>query len=439
MADDFDDVELRPAAWSGLSGLARPGPHATAIPREKEIQMASRTPGSADSRPGLRSGTLIDRAREIVPALRSSAAETERLGMLADQAATVLRQAGFFSLTTPREFGGEEASLRDIVEACVELARGDGSSSWITAIFAGANFVAAMLGSQARQEIWGTEPEATVCGSTAPAGTGRACEGGLLVSGQWPFVSGIRHAQWVFGVLPVTGPGGDEIDLALAVLPISAVSVQRTWQMAGMQGTGSDSFTAEEVFVPGHRVLSLPRALAGGYAAEHAYAGTFSSFLAVSLLPAPVLGLARAALDHTLDTLARGKRVGYSFYDNAALSPSVQFNVAEAASLIDTATLHVFRAVDDIEEAAAGGHALELPARARIRMDIGTAVRRSREAVELLMNVNGASGFATANPLQRIWRDVGLSSRHAVASPDLNREIYARTLLNISEQVTAFI
>lgn len=393
----------------------------------------------ADSRFSRQDGSLLDRARQIVPVLSAHAAETEQLGRLSDEAATALRKGGFFSLTTPREFGGEYASLRDIVAACVELGRGDGSSSWIASIFAGANFLAALLGDHARQEIWGADPYAAVCGSIMPTGTGLAREGGVMVNGEWRFASGIRHAQWVFAALPVQTEEGGVIDHAIAVMPVSAVSVRDTWHVAGMQGTGSDSFTAKDVFVPARRVLSLPRALAGGYASEHAYATTVSSFLAVSLLPGPIIGMAKAALDHTLDVLAKGRAVTHSNYANAALSPSVQFNVAEAASLIDTATMHAFRAVADIQKAAANRQMLELPERARIRMDIGIAVRRSREAADLLMNVNGTSGFASANPLQRIWRNIEVAARHAVASPDLNREIYARSLLGISEQVTAMI
>jgi alkylation response protein AidB-like acyl-CoA dehydrogenase len=77
--------------------------------------------------------------------------------------------------------------------------------------------------------------------------------------------------------------------------------------------------------------------------------------------------------------------------------------------------------------------------RARVRMDAAVAATRSREAVDRLVSVSGASAFALTNPLQRIWRDLGTASRHGVVNPDLGREIYGRSLLSIAEQPTFII
>ncbi len=122
------------------------------------------------------------------------------------------------------------------------------------------------------------------------------------------------------------------------------------------------------------------------------------SFLIVTTL-GPLLGMAEAALEHTLEILGKGKSIGASTYQNAIDSPSVQFNVADAASRIDTARLHCFRAVEDAERGIRLGVQLDLPTRARIRMDAGTAARNAREAVDLLLNVGGARGFALDNPV----------------------------------------
>src|SRR6516164_3623115 len=46
------------------------------------------------------------------------------------------------------------------------------------------------------------------------------------------------------------------------------------------------------------------------------------------------------------------KAIAYSFYDDLRKAPSMQYELAEAATLIETAVLHVRRWCDDIAEAA---------------------------------------------------------------------------------------
>ncbi|MGW3107148.1 hypothetical protein [Streptomyces sp. NPDC001100] len=101
--------------------------------------------------------------------------------------------------------------------------------------------------------------------------------------------------------------------------------------------------------------------------------------------------------------------------------------------------MHALRAADDLDRAAAEARQLTVAERARIRMDTAVAATLSREAVDRPVSVSGASTFALANPLQRIWRDLGTASRHGVVNPDLGREIYGRSLLGIAEQPTFII
>jgi len=382
---------------------------------------------------------LLSRARELVPLLRARAEHTERTGKLSDDVVDALRAGGFFRLAMPRRFGGLEADARTLIEVCTQLARGCGSSSWIVNIVAGASFVAARFSDQAREEIWGADPGAVVCATLTPTGTARTTEGGLLVEGSWHFASGIHHARWVIAGVQVLDQGGEAVGVELALLPVSELKVQLTWQVAGMKGTGSDSYAAAGVLVPHHRTLSMAELFAGGHASsrpeEPRYTAALSGYLALPLL-GPILGLAQAALELTHERLSKGKPLSVSLYPSAAAAPSVQLAMADAASLVDTATLHALRGADDLDAAVAEARALDLVARARILMDTAVAARRAREAVDLLLTVGGASSFAEANPLQRIWRDLETASRHALASDTLNREVYGRALLGIEEPIS---
>ncbi|MFJ8848570.1 acyl-CoA dehydrogenase family protein [Streptomyces cyaneofuscatus] len=381
---------------------------------------------------------LVAAARRLVPILAERAEEGERLRRVADEAARALREAGMFRLGTPRGFGGHGAGVRTCMEVTAELARGDASSGWIAMIFTGGSLVAGLMDERARTEVWGEDRDAAVVATLTPGGEGRAVDGGLIVSGRWGFASGVDHAQWA--VMAVAPAAGVQEAPRIVLVPLAELTVEDTWQVAGMAATGSNTLVADGVHVPAHRILDMGGVLAGAYAAAadgERFKVSVSSQLALTVV-APMLGMARAALELTLET-ARHKPMSLTTYPRLADSPVVQLAVADAASLIDTAHLHAYRAADDLDRAAAEDRPLTVAERARVRMDTGVAAVRTREAVDQLVSVTGAGGFALANPLQRIWRDLGTASRHGVVNPGLAREIYGRSVLGIEEQPTFII
>jgi len=372
---------------------------------------------------------LIAAARELVPLLRSHAAETERRGNLTPEVDAALRAGGFYTLTAPRRFGGREAGVRTVVDVFAELARGCGSSSWVGKIYCGSAFMASLFDDQARGDIWGKDANAAVSAALKGAASNsvRSAPGGIRVSGEWRYASGIHQAQWVLLRVLVDAGSTREPDARLALVPACDIDVKDSWDVAGMEGTGSDSVVVRDVFVPEYRTVAARR-----------LRGSRQRWLRVSLA-GPITGTAQGALEHVLETLGGGKPITGSTYTDVVRSPSVQLGIAEAASLIDTARLHAYRAAADVEAASIEGRRLDAAARARIRMDNGVVMQRCREAMERLLDIGGAAGFRRSNPLQRFWRDLATGSRHAGVSTSLGREIYGRALLGIEEQVTGVV
>jgi 3-hydroxy-9,10-secoandrosta-1,3,5(10)-triene-9,17-dione monooxygenase len=62
-----------------------------------------------------------------------------------------------------------------------------------------------------------------------------------------------------------------------------------------------------------------------------------------------------------------------------------------------------------------------------------------REAVDILASVGGASGFAEASPLQRMWRDINVACRYALLATDPALEIYGRALLGVEGNISPLI
>ena len=382
---------------------------------------------------------LVAAASELVPVLREHRAEGESLRRLADGTMAALRESGMLRLASPRRHGGHGAGLRTSLEVTAQLARGDASASWIVAVVTGGAYAVGQLDRQGREEVWGDNRDAVIVGSLNLSGTGyRAEDGGLVVSGQWPWASGADAADWATLGVSVLSPEGIPVDAAIAVIPAARLSIADTWHVAGMAGTGSKSLAAEQVHVPPQLVLSLAGVRDGRYAQrwpDEPYLRTPVSSLAGLPLTGPMIGMARAALGLTLDTAGR-KPMSLTTYRRIADSPSAQLALADAAAFLDSAELHAYRAADDADRAAWQGRPLTNIERARVRMDTGTAAARCRDAVDALLSVAGAGAFALANPLQQIWRDLGAASRHAACNLNLAREMYGRALLDITEETS---
>ncbi|MER7841544.1 acyl-CoA dehydrogenase family protein [Streptomyces sp. NPDC096040] len=381
-------------------------------------------------------------AAALVPLLRENAARTEADRKVAEENIAALSEAGLFRLTVPRRLGGHETDVRTFLEVTSELARGCGSTAWVTTLINICNWNVGLYPERAQREVWGDGPDARVCGVLAPSATSRAVEGGLVVTGRWGFASGSLHAQWAVLGIPVVDAAGQQIDQGSALVPMDELTIEDTWNVAGMRGTGSNTLVAEEVFVPTHRILSMTQALQGINPTEHKDEASYRSALVPVLalvLAGPLVGLAQAGMEVVMASLAKGKGISYTFYERASEAPSTQIQLAEAAQLIDTARLHLMRAADDIDSWAARGEYMPFETRARVRMDTGYVARRSREALDLLLSIQGAGSFAEANPLQRIWRDQETGSRHAVINPAIAGELYGRALLGVEEQVTPLI
>jgi len=369
-------------------------------------------------------------AAALVPVLAAYADRTEQDRRLADDSLKALRDAGMFRLGTPRAMGGHGVGVRTATDVCAELARGCASSSWLVGIAYGGALFASQLVDRARDAVWLDNPDAFVCGAANPSGTVRPTAGGLVLNGAWPWISGVLHAPWL--VLGVQWTDG-EVHRGLALARTESVEVRDTWHMAGMRGTGSNTAVAEDLFVPNDRVLTFDDIANGTAARRHPDELRVTFPLSINLpLVGTGIGIAQAALAHVVRLVAGGKRHASPLHPLIADAPAHQLNVADAATLIDTARLHLTRATEELDRTSRAGRRPDLEARSRLRLDGGHAMRCARDAVSLLLDTGGASGFADTSPLQRAWRDIETAARHAALSTETSREIYGRVLLGAS-------
>ncbi|MFG2887316.1 hypothetical protein ACGFYV_34370 [Streptomyces sp. NPDC048297] len=384
----------------------------------------------------------VQAARDLVQLLTTQSVQTEAAGRLSDRSAASLRKAGFLSIFAPAEYGGLEADVRTASEVFRHLAHGCGASAWTAMLLSGGSYLAALLGDRVRQEIWGDDSRAVVCGGFGMAQNAVRVPGGLRISGRWQPLTGIDHAQWALVGVPVVDADGTVVDRGMALVPMAAATVERTWRVAGMQGTGSHTAVIDSAEVPDHRILLFSKLLSGEYSARFPQ-GSIYSAPAIPLtsvtMPAPLIGMAETALNNTISRLKAGKPMNGTIYTRAEDSPSTQLAMSDAAASLETAKLHTARALGDVEHSVAVGSELNSAERARIRMDLGTASKKVRDTVSLLLDAGGSSSFALDQPVQQIWRNIEVASRHQLISFDLSREVYARSLFGMPTQVTPLL
>jgi Acyl-CoA dehydrogenases len=264
------------------------------------------------------SSDLLRTARELVPTLARNSEQGERDRRLPEESVKALVDGGMFKLAVPKRYGGHEASLRTLIDVSATLAEGDGSSSWVVSVCNSVAWVVSLFPERAQDEVFGADPEAKVSGVLTPSATAERVEGGFRVSGRWHYASGAWHAEWALIGFPVPDSTGRIVDQGMALLPATDYTVEESWFVAGMRATGSNCVVATDVFVPEHRVLSVPKAMAGEYPPQRTGGAlprsAFVQFLTGAPLVAPQLGLGRAALD-LVTAKAADKAITFTFFE----------------------------------------------------------------------------------------------------------------------------
>lgn len=384
---------------------------------------------------------LVARAAKLRPVLAANAEENEKNRRIAQESIDAISEAGLFSITRPKRFGGLQVDIRTKLEVSREIALADASTAWVTMILNGGSWLAGAFSEQAQQDVWGTDPGNRICAVFAPSAQSKRVDGGYVVTGEWGYASGSYHSQWAEVGLPLVDESGQMVDVGLALVPMSDLSYKETWFVAGMRGTGSNTLVGTEIFVPDHRVLSLSQGLQGVFATpfkdEALYRSAFVPVANVILVGAE-LGMAQAAVDLAIEK-APNRRMAYTSYGSQAEAPTVQLQLARAVSQLDLAHNLAYHVAATIDEASHHGAVLDYKTRARLRMNAGAAIVAARDALRTAVSAHGASTFAEVNPMQRYLRDLEAASLHAVTDPQISEFVYGRALFGVEEGVTNLV
>lgn len=371
---------------------------------------------------------VLCRAEALAPVLRDRSAACEAARRCPDESMADFDAAGFLRICQPVRFGGLELGWDVLCEVGQILARGCGAQAWVSTVMGDHAQIASGLPLEAQEEIWGKTPLAHICASFAPVGTARSVPRGVRFSGKHGFASGIDHAQWALpGGTIVDGPMKGE--RCLFLVPMSDVTVIDDWHVVGMSGTGSKSFTVEDVFVPEHRILR--------YSDLEAATGPGNKAHASPIFRMPHGGLATSAFACVAVGIAEGFLADYVAMTRKRVSRGVkvaeqtgtQISLAVAAAEIEAAASLYMAPVREARAMLERGETVPAHHRMRGKRNSTYAARTVLSAVEKLFYASGARVLFEGNALQRAYRDLQAAASHAGLVWDVGMSDYGRHLL----------
>src|SRR5262249_49846873 len=198
----------------------------------------------------------LRRAQEIGPELEAAAEDIERRRELPEPIVEALIECGLFRLLLPRALGGAELRPAAYVAVIEEIAKHDASTAWCLGQACGCTMTSAYLDPQVAREIFGGKRGIVAWRPPGPAEAGPV-PGGYRLTGPWTFATGSHHATWLGAHVAILAPDGtpqvrpDGGPIVRTLLfPKASAKFADIWHVVGLRGTGSDSYTVTDLFVP---------------------------------------------------------------------------------------------------------------------------------------------------------------------------------------------
>jgi alkylation response protein AidB-like acyl-CoA dehydrogenase len=362
---------------------------------------------------------LIERARALQPLIAREADEIERTRRLTEPVVSALIENGLYRVLLPNSLGGTEAPLEIFMQMLEEVAKADASTAWCLGQCSVCAMTAAYLDADAANEIFNTPPGILAWG--AIANEVQAVPGGYRATARWNFASGMRQASWLGAHVRVVEADGSQRrkpdgspEIRTILFPATSATTYDVWDVIGLNGTGTDSYSVENLFVP-EKFAALrdePTALREeGPLYKLTTNLTFGmGFAAVSL------GVARAMLDAAVD-LARGKTPQglKAMSENNAVQGLIGRNEAS----LRAARAYLYATAGEVWRDLTLPGKLTADHRAALRLAATWTIHQAAAVVDAAYHMAGATAVFSANKFERRFRDM-----HAIAQQIQARDIH---------------
>ena len=356
-------------------------------------------------------GAVLDAARGLAPTITARAAEIEAARRLPRDLLDELINAGCFRLLRPRSHHGLGADVSGAMRVFEALARADASVAWTVMIGGGSWIDLAALPRTTFDALFDA-PDIITAGVFSPTGSVTPASTGYRVTGRWSFASGCEHADWLYGNC-VEGVVDGVPQMRIVVLRPDQITIEDTWTVSGLCGTGSHHFRVDDIVVPVERSC---RPMADPPCIDEPIVHIPAPALLSPMIAGVALGVARGAMDDILDIAAA--KVPLLARAPLATNPHFQYELATADTELRAARALLYETADSVWATAVDGAPFTLEQRARVRAAAVWATARCAAVVETAYRAGGGSSVYADCPLQRRLRDVHAITQHFLLRRD---------------------
>ena len=377
-----------------------------------------------------RHAELWARAEALLPTLRSRAARCEELRRLPDETLRDFHDAELFRIHQPKRVGGAELEFAAVVTFGALLARACASTSWVWVNYAAHHMMLGMFTPEAQDEIWNASRDALIASSFVfPAAKAKKVEGGYVISGRWPFSSGVAPSEWNMlaglAFLDENAPPEQRVFL----LHKSQYQVIDNWYAGGLRGTGSMDVEAKEQFVPEHRTLAVADTKGGPTPGSAVNPGPLFEMPVFALFPYMLSGVPLGIAEGLIDEY--GPKAGRMTGSRIAEIQSTQIRLGEATAYARASRLVQLENCREAERLITAGEVPDARTKARYRLEGAYAVDWAVRAVDVMFALAGASGLYESGATPRAFRDAHAVKQHFSFNTDIASTTYGRVALGL--------
>jgi alkylation response protein AidB-like acyl-CoA dehydrogenase len=355
---------------------------------------------------------VIDRARALAEQLPERAAEIEAARRLPPDLLAELVAAGCFGILLPTSHGGSEATLAEAMAMYETLAAADPATGWTVMIGATGWCDLARLPRASFDALFAPPATPIIAGAFAPTGTILPIEGGYELTGRWGFASGCEHAPHFFANA-IEGFVDGHPRMRMAVLDAAAVTIEDTWDVIGLRGSGSHHFTVNGAHVARERTF-VP--LVDPPCVDTPIVRVPTPAVFALAIASVAIGTARGALDTAIEIAHQ--RVPLLETSPLVADAHFHHDLARADATLGAARALVFDVAGRLWERAASGADAVLEDRARARAAAAWATDAALEATEFAYRAGGGGAVYDESPLQRRLRDINAVTQHFLVRPN---------------------
>ena len=372
---------------------------------------------------------IIDLAKELAADFGTRAEQHDREGSFPFENIERLKETGYMTMTTPKAYGGWEASPLTFVLAQEQLVQGCAATAFAINMHCNSVGFYTPFMTKAQKDLYlenvGQKKMLLNAFYTegggarsimSPASTARNVPDGYILNGKKVFATLVPAVDYVGVSVSLEGYSGPDSGGCAFLLPrdTPGLNIEETWDAMGMRGTGSHTVTMQDVHATDEQRIGEEGRLFEEFAqVAHWYCLSFS---------ACYLGIGQTMYNHVCD-YARTRTVQKTGQKVGDLAWN-RFAIGEMYNRLEACRTLLYTTAKEITEKCPYGDR-QIPTLEMLRTYMA---ENMLEVGNLASRIGGGLGYLKGNVLERAFRDLRSAPLHTLKRDEVLEMLAAMEL-----------